>query len=130
MTSLPALLGALTAILQAHPLCDRVASVETKEFAPDQFLFKVRAELAGGYHVQMRIYYNRAHIDYAYQLFIDIPLLRWDNKEEFPYISTYPHHHHDEYGKVHASPLAGDPVRDVQIVLQVVSEFISGRSKL
>ncbi len=130
MTSLPALLGALTAILQAHPLCNRVASVETKEFAPDQFLFKVRAELAGEYYVQMRIYYNRAHIDCAYQLFVDAPLLRWDNKEEFSYISTYPHHHHDEHGKVHPSPLVGDPVRDVQIVLQAVSEFVSGRSKV
>ncbi len=130
MTSLPALLGALTAILQAHPLCDRVVSVETKEFAQDQFLFKIRAKLAGEYYVQMRIYYNCAHIDYAYQLFADAPLLRWDNKEEFSYILTYPHHHHDEYGKVHSSPLVGDPVHDVPIVLQAVSEFISGRSNL
>ena len=129
MTSLPSLLGALMAILQAHSLCDRVTSVETKEFAQDQFLFKVRAELAEGYAIQIRIYYNRAHIDYAYQLFIDTPLLRWDNKEEFPYVSTYPHHHHDEHGKVHPSPLGGDPVRDMPIVLQAISEFISRHSK-
>lgn len=127
MTSLPALLGAMTAILQAHPLCKRLTDVETKEFAPDQFLFKVRVELASNCTLQVRIYYNRGHIDYAYQLFAKAPLLRWDNKEEFPHIATYPHHHHDEHGKVYPSPLVGDPMSDVARVLQVVSEFIARR---
>jgi len=130
MTSLPSLLGAMTALLQAHSLCKRVANVETKEFSADQFLFKIRVELEGSDHLQVRIYYNRGHIDYAYQLFADAPLLRWDNKEEFDYLSTYPHHHHDEHGKVHLSPLVGNPVNDMQTVLQAVSDFISNRSKL
>ena len=130
MTSLPALLGAVTAILQAAALCKQIARVETKEFSADQFLFKIRAELEGGDHLQVRIYYNRGHIDYAYQLFADAPLLRWDNKEEFDYLSTYPHHHHDEQGKVYPSPLTGDPVSDVQTVLRTISEFISSRPRL
>ncbi|MGC9397269.1 MAG: toxin-antitoxin system TumE family protein [Anaerolineae bacterium] len=128
MTSLPSLLGAMTAILQAHPLCRQITNVETKEFSADQFLFKIRVELEDSSNLQVRLYYNRGHIDYAYQLFTDVPLLRWDNKEEFDYISTYPHHHHDEQGKVHPSPLMGDPVNDVQTVLQAVSDFISSRS--
>lgn len=129
MTSLPSLLGATTAVLQSHSLCEKIISVETKEFSSDQFFFKIRAELAGQNKLQVRIYYNRGHIDYAYQLFTDIPLLRWDNKEEFRQLATYPHHHHDERGSVHPSPLTGDPIKDLAAVLQEVSKFISGKEK-
>ena len=89
MTSLPSLLGALSAALQAHPLCKRVTEIETREFAADQFIFKIRAEFTHKTRFQTRIYFNRGHIDYAYQLFADLPLLRWDNKEEFRFIETY-----------------------------------------
>lgn len=129
MTSLASLLGVLTAILQAHPLCEQLTDVETKEFAPDQFLFKVRAELTGYYNLQVRVYYNRGHVDYAYQLFTDVPLLRWDNKEEFRHLSTYPHHHHDEQGQVYPSPLTGDLVSDVSTVLQSISQFLASHTK-
>jgi hypothetical protein len=98
--------------------------VETKAFSPDQFFFKIRALLEGEYGLQVRVYYNRGHIDYAYQLFTDVPLLRWDNKEEFRHLGTYPHHHHDVEGHVHPSPLAGKPVQDIEIVLEAVVAFL------
>lgn len=126
MTSLPSLLGTVMAILQAHPLCENTVVMETKEFSPDQFFFKIRTELTEEHKLQVRIYYNQGHIDYAYQLFTDEPLLRWDNKEEFQHLETYPHHHHDDKGNVKPSPLIGDPVSDVEIVLQEVSIFLSG----
>ena len=112
------------AILQSHPMCEQAAVVETRAFSPDQFFFKVRAEFPGEHKFQVRIYCNRGHIDYAYQLFTDIPLLRWDNKEEFVHLETYPHHHHDEQGNVRPSPLIGDPIRDIEVVLQEVSAFL------
>ncbi len=124
MTSLPSILGAVMAILESQPLCKRVTVVETKAFSPDQFFFKVRAELPEGYKLQARLYYNLGHLDYAYQLFTDVPLLRWDNKEEFHHLETYPHHHHDEQGKVQPSLLTGDVVRDIVVVLQEVSDFL------
>jgi len=117
LTSLPGLLGAISGAIQAHPLCKRVAEIETREFAPDQFVIKIRAEFIGGTSFQARIYFNRGHADYAYQLYASAPLLRWDNKEEFRSIVTYPHHHHDADGKIHASPLHGDPIRDIHTVL-------------
>ncbi len=125
MTSLPSLLGVLSAALQAHHLCKRVTEIETREFAANQFIFKIRAEFTGKTNFQARIYFNRGHIDYAYQLFADIPLLRWDNKEEFRSIATYPHHHHDAQGNIHPSPLIGDPIADMQTVMAVVSQFLS-----
>ena len=125
MTSLPALLGALSAALQAHPLCKRVTEIETREFAADQFIFKIRAEFTHKTRFQTRIYFNRGHIDYAYQIFADLPLLRWDNKEEFRFIETYPHHHHAAQGDISSSLLTGDPIADIQTVLVRVSQFLS-----
>ena len=125
MISLPSLLGALVTTLQTHSLCQKVKVVETKEFSADQFFLKLRADLQREYALQVRIYYNRGHIDYAYQLFTDEPLLRWDNKEEFTDVKTYPHHYHDEQGFVHPSPLKGEPTKDIEIVLDEVTAFLS-----
>jgi hypothetical protein len=125
VTSLASLLGVLMTILQAYPMCKRVRVIETKEFSPDQFFFKIRAVLLKeDAQLQVRIYYNRGHIDYAYQLFTDEPLVRWDNKEEFRHLASYPHHYHDAQGHVQPSPLAGEPVQDIEIVLQEVTAFL------
>ena len=124
MISLPSLLSALVTILQAHPFCQKVSVIQTKEFSTDQFFLKVRTDLTGEYKLQVRLYYNREHVDYAYQLFTDIPLRRWDNKEEFNYLDTYPHHFHDEQGNVYPSPLIGDIKKDIEIVLNDVAAFL------
>jgi len=102
--------------------------VETKSFSPDQFFFKIRADLIENHKFQARIYYNQGHIDYAYQLFTDVPLLRWDNKEEFHHLDTYPHHHHDESGNIKPSSLSGNPLTDIEIVLQELSTFLQAGS--
>lgn len=125
MSSLPALLGNLMTILQTHSLCRKVRVVEIKELSIDQFYFKIRADLPRDNKFQVRIYYNQGHIDYAYQLFTDVPLLRWDNKEEFHPLPTYPHHYHDEQGNVKPSLLTGDPSRDLEAVLQEVVSFLA-----
>lgn len=54
--------------------------------------------------------------------------LRWDNKEEFRHLATYPHHHHDEQGDVKPSALSGDPLRDIEVVLREVTAFLSGKA--
>lgn len=113
-------------MLQAHPLCHHVRVIETRAFSPDQFFFKIRADLPETYGLQVRIYFNHGHIDYAYQLFTNEPILRWDNKEEFDYLESYPHHYHDAEGNVEASPLRGDPVEDIGFVLHAVAVFLSG----
>jgi Family of unknown function (DUF6516) len=123
LTSLPRLLSSLVAILQSHPSCKKILRVETQEFSIDQFFFKIRVALAAGATLQVRIYYNQGHIDYAYQVFSDRPLWRWDNKEEFINLASYPHHFHDNDGYVKQSPLIGDPLTDIPLVLQQLTEF-------
>jgi len=115
----------LITIIQGHPLCISARIVELREFTPQQFFFKIRARLARNRRLQARIYYNKGHVDYAYQLFAHYPLLRWDNKEEFPHLSTHPHHHHDAAGDVYPSPLVGDPVQDVNYVLEEIARFLA-----
>jgi hypothetical protein len=123
------MLGALMAILQSHPLCEQTAILETREFSREQFYFKVRAEFPHGHGFQIRIYSNAGHIDYAYQLFKgDRPILRWDNKEEFRTLETYPHHHHDNRGNVLSSPLTGNPRQDILVVLAVLEKFFQTES--
>jgi hypothetical protein len=127
LSSLSSLLGNVMAVFEAHPTCQRATVVETKVFSSDQFLFKVRADFMRGSYFQARIYYNQGHIDYAYQLFSRVPILRWDNKEEFRYLKSYPHHQHDDEGKIKASPLTGDPLKDIKFVLHEVDVYLSDK---
>ena len=129
MVSLTSLLGNVSAIIQSHPICQRLTVIETREYAHDQFVFKMRALVSDGMNFQARVYFNRGHIDYAYQLFGSVPLLRWDNKEEFHSISTYPHHHHNEFGRIQSSPLSGDPLVDIPIVLDEVAKFLASSAQ-
>lgn len=129
MTTLSMLLGAVRAVLQSHSLYRQISVVETREFAADQFYFKIKADLTGEYKFQVRIYFNRGHVDYAYQLYTTKPLLRWDNKEEFQTLTTYPHHHHDAQGNVHTSPLRGEPRLDLEIVLQQVALYLDAKKR-
>ena len=124
MTSLVSLLSLVMAEIQASPLCRRAVIAETKEFSADQFFFKIRAEVTRTISLQVRMYYNRGHLDYSYQLFSDVPLLRWDNKEDFPDLANFPHHHHDDQGRVHSSTLIGNPSEDIPKVLREIEWFL------
>ena len=117
MSALASALNQVVSKLQTAPGCRTVRVLETHEFSDEQFAFKVRAEFAAG-NLQVRVYQNAAHTDYAYQWFRDeLPVLRWDNKEHFPAIHTHPHHFHSATGVVAESPLIGDPARDLPVVL-------------
>ena len=104
----------------------RFLLAEVREFTPSQFFLKFKAILTGGYRLQVRIYFNRGHVDYAYQLLTgEVALLRWDNKEEFKHLSSFPHHHHNHLGDIESSDLTGEPLHDLPLVLDRIKEFIS-----
>jgi hypothetical protein len=51
-------------------------------------------------------------VDYAYQLLKlneDRPIMRWDNKEEFRDLNTYPNHFHDDQGNFPADQASTVP---------------------
>ncbi|MEA3351425.1 MAG: DUF6516 family protein [Chloroflexota bacterium] len=118
MNTLADLLNFVVSTLQKFSYSKVVRVVESDDFSQQRFAFKVRAELVGGATLQVRLYYNQGHIDYAYQLVRNNqPVLRWDNKEHFPEISSYPHHFHTPMGKIETSPLTGDLAHDLPFVL-------------
>lgn len=122
MSSLAGLLGTVVTMLQGSRLCSGVRVVETQQFSDRQFAFKVRAELDHGGWLQVRLYVNGDHIDYAYHLATAGKVVRWDNKEHFAAVSTHPHHFHTASGRVEASPLRGNPEHDLQVVLRSILE--------
>lgn len=122
MNTLPDLLNIIVTTLQTSLLFDSVKVVETSQFSESQFLLKVRAQLSTGKMLQIRVYQNGEHIDYAYQMFSgDQGIIRWDNKEHFPVIATHPHHFHSSTGVIQDSELVGDPVRDLLVVLELIA---------
>ena len=124
MTTPADTLNLVITTLQGSPLCSTVRVLETQQFSEQRFALKVRADLVRGGVLQVRLYYNDRHIDYAYQLFqADQPVLRWDNKEHFPGIATHPHHFHASTGLVGDSTLNGDPVHDLPLVLDYLIIF-------
>lgn len=129
MPTLPELLDQVITALQVFPVLTRVRVVETEVYAGNRFFCKVRADLSNALSFQVRIYYNRGHYDYAYQLFSVVPLLRWDNKEDILVLDNFPHHHHDASGDVIASPLCGIPKLDLPMVLQQVLNYIQDQSR-
>jgi hypothetical protein len=108
--------------LQTWPLCRDVRVLETHQFSEQQFALKVRAELSSGGMLQVRLYRNGEHTDYAYQFVrSEQPILRWDNKEHFSSLPSYPHHFHSASDQVEASPLTGEPAHDLPFVLNYVA---------
>lgn len=95
MTTPADTLNLVITTLQSSPLCSTVRVLEPQQFSEQRFALKVRADLVRGGVLQVRLYNNDRHVDYAYQVFqADQPVLRWDNKEHFPGIATHPHHFH------------------------------------
>ena len=122
MNTLSELLNFVITTLQLWPHTSRVHILATEQFSSMQFAIKVRAELKNEDVLQVRIYHNEDHIDYAYQVIrLGIPLVRWDNKEHFPTIATFPHHFHSLTGQVVDSSLAGLPRDDLPTVLQEIT---------
>jgi hypothetical protein len=125
VNTLPSLTNFIVTTLQLLPLCQQVRVVSTNAFSAQQFAVKVRAILAEGNLLQVYVYHNNEHTDYAYQLaYDDKPILRWDNKEHFPTIATQPHHFHTNQGNVTDSPLTGDPSHDLPFVLDYLTKFL------
>lgn len=125
MESMPVLLGRVRALLEGSAFVHEISRVESREFSSTQYFLKLRATLAGDNQLQVRLYVNGAHVDYAYQLFSDEPVIRWDNKEEYPTLTTFPHHFHTADGQVVASELTGDPFADLPVVLSALEQFLA-----
>lgn len=118
------LVRTLLAVLGAHPLVSQVKIVHLDETPTARLEVKIRCRIASQQQFQIWIHQGASTLDYAYQLFTSVPLLRWDNAPHYPTIATAPHHYHDEQNQVTASPLVGEPDVDLPHVLDAIVQWL------
>ena len=121
---MPSLLAELLDILSQSPIVRATQVVEHDETVHGRVLLRIRCQLSPGYNLQIWVHYKRAFQRYAYQLFTDRPILRWDNAPHHPEIQGFPHHFHDEMGRKFPSTLTGDPLVDVPAILDEIAQFL------
>jgi hypothetical protein len=113
-------------LLNACPLLLNLRVVELIAYGQNAFRAKLRAEVTDELTFQVWLNHNDHHTRYAYQLFRHgQPVLRWDNAPHHPEQAVnFPHHLHDEHGQLASSPLSGDPVADLEVVLLEVEKYV------
>ena len=119
------LIDDLLIFLRGHPLVEGVRVIEYDETPAGKLEVKIRCRFSGIYQFQIWLHIEPEFQDYAYQLFTDKPLLRWDNTPHYPDIPTAPHHFHNEHGRVSISLLEGKPMEDLKKVLTEVEKWLS-----
>lgn len=122
---MPALVPEILSILRGHRLVRSLRIVHYDETPGGKIELKVRCQLQSGYQFQVWLHHEAAFADYAYQLFTNRPILRWDNAPHYPGIASAPHHFHNEAGDVSASPLLGDPLADLPQVLAETENWLA-----
>lgn len=105
------------AILRASAKVTAIEILHNDPIAADNFLFKLRCQLTTGTKLQIRLRAVAGQLRYSYQEFDVIEIQRWDNAPHFPRLKTHPHHYHSPQGEVLDSPLTGNPLSDLPIVL-------------
>ncbi|MEZ4860528.1 MAG: DUF6516 family protein [Caldilineaceae bacterium] len=119
----------LLSILHSHSLVRDVRLLNYDETPMGKLEVKIRCRLSAGLQLQIWLHHETAFQDYAYQLFTNQPIWRWDNAPHYPHISTAPHHFHDENGNVCESPLTGDTIADLNFILQESERWLSQSRK-
>lgn len=120
-----ALVEDLLNLLREHALVKGVRVVNYDETPAGKLELKIRCRLIRGFQLQVWLHCGPNLCDYAYQLFTNRPLLRWDNSPHYPDIPTAPHHFHNELGGVSESRLSGKPLRDLRKVLSEIERCLS-----
>ena len=124
-----ALVNDILEILEQHALIESARVVDYDETPAGKLEVKIRCELPKNHKLQVWIHVEPKSLDYAYQLFTTVPLLRWDNAPHYGHLSNAPHHFHDEHGHVSASPLSGNIKKDLKIVLEKISQWMKSKDK-
>ena len=110
--------------LRMHPLIKDVRLLNYDETPIGKLEVKLRCRLAKPFQLQIWLHHETTFQDYAYQLFTDRPLLRWDNAPHYPDLATAPHHFHNEQGEVLDSPLSGQLMTDLEVVLSAIETWL------
>ena len=118
---------ALLRLLQESPVTHNPRITDLKLYGRNAFRVKMQATVAPTLTFQIWLNHNPRHSRYAYQLFSHGgALLRWDNAPHHLHLKTsFPHHFHDDQGRIVPSALQGDALRDLPVVLAEIERFLS-----
>ena len=119
-----ALVDDILAILEPHTLVESTRVVHYDETPSRKLEVKIRCKLPKNHKLQIWIHVEPESLDYAYQLFTTVPLLRWDNSPHYGHLPFAPHHFHDEHGNIYDSPLTGNIKKDLKIVLGEITAWM------
>ena len=112
------------AFLKENPIVSQITDISIDKTI-ERGVYKIICHLIPSkYKLQIKLIITPEYLIYSYQLFTHNPLLRWDNAPHFPNISTYPHHFHNEKGKIVNSKLTGDIESDLSIVFIKIQNYI------
>jgi hypothetical protein len=114
------MLRELETLLQAAPQVTAFHVIDHDAIDEENFLVKIRCQLASGHILQIRLRAVAGTIRYSYQEFSDKPLRRWDNAPHFPHLPGFPHHYHNAQGDVTEAVLTGNPITDLEQVLSIL----------
>ena len=111
------MLPQLEIILRASAKVVAIDILDNDPIDANNFLFKLKCQLASGAKLQIRLKAAAGRLRYSYQEYGVAEVQRWDNAPHFPHLKTHPHHYHDPHGNVVDSPLTGRPLTDLPMVL-------------
>lgn len=111
-------------LLDQSSLVRDYSTLERKAVDEETFSFKIRATITDVLTLQIRYLQDGGFVRYSYQLFSTKPVLRWDNAPHFPDLPGFPHHFHDDESNRRSSPLRGDLLDDMPIVLREIEEYV------
>jgi hypothetical protein len=117
----------LLQILQASPITHSPRITDLKTYGQDSFRVKMHATVTQTLTLQVWLNHNPRHTRYAYQLFsFNRAVLRWDNAPHHPRLeASFPHHFHDDQGRIASSALQGNPLEDLPFVLGEIARYLS-----
>ena len=120
-----ALVNDLLNLLHDCKIINNVRVLNHDETPSGKIELKIRCSLIQAYQLQIWLHHEFDFQDYSYQLFTDHPILRWDNAPHYPFISSAPHHFHNEQNQVDESPLTGEVLKDLLYILDEIEKFLS-----
>jgi hypothetical protein len=102
---------------------------ERDETPTGAFILKVRCRASTRLTLQVWIKQTAEGRRYSYQLLSNgTTVMRWDNTPHWTARENFPHHFHDSNDRKVKSPLTGDPLADLPVVLQEARKYLEAET--
>lgn len=105
----------VVSLLKENELISKI-EIKTIDEIHESGIYKIRCRLIPAkYKLDIRFVITKEQILYSYQLFSNMPIIRWDNSPHYPKIKTHPNHFHTNNGNITESELTGNVIKDLRL---------------